>query len=451
MHFPVTQWVHSETLGAAWQTEHQEASDNNSFIYHAVSWISSNDQQSVSDTAIVFLYHAISLYFIPWPTVCKWHCTYSSVSCSLITFHPMTNRGSVTMHLFFFTMQSNGIDQQYVSDTVFVFLYHAASLHFIPWPTVCKWHYICFSPPCSISSYYQQSVRFFLCHAVWLHFIPWPTGSEWYCICFLYHAISLHSMTNRMWVTVHLFFFTMQSHGISSHEQQVVRLFFSLPCSLICISSDDHWQRVSDHAFVFLTMQSHSISFYCDQQPVSDLNLFLYHAVSLHFIPLWPKVCEWHCICFFLYHAVSLCFIPWPTVGEWQCICLYLPWSLMHFIPLPTASEWQCICFSLLCSLIAFDPITNRTWVTVHFVSLLCSLIAFYPMTNRMWATAFVFLYCAVSLHFIPWPTGGEWQHICFFLPCSHAAFHPMTNSMWVTVHLFFFIMQSHCIPSHGQ
>ena len=65
--------------------------------------------------------------------------------------------------------------------------------------------------------------------------------------------------------------------------------------------------------------------------------------------------------------------------------------------------------------------------------------------------TTFVFLYCVVSLHFILWPTGGEWQCICFSLPCSLMIFHPMTNSLWVTVYLVLFTMQSHRTSSYYQ
>ena len=281
-----------------------------------------------------------------------------------------------------------------------------------------------------ISSHDQQGVSdvAFVFFTMQSHYTPWPIGCGWQCI-----------------------FFTMQSHDVSSHEQQVVRHFFSLPCSLICISSDDHWQQVSDHAFVFLTMQSHSISFYCDQQPVSDTESF---SLPCHLIAFHPTVTKSMWVTLHLLFSLPCSIIVFHPMTNSQWVTVHLSLFAMesHWHAFyPTASEWQCICFSLLCSLIAFYPITNRMWVTVHFVSLLCSLIASYPMTNRMWATASVFLYCAVSLHFIPWPTGGEWQHICSSLPCSHAAFHPMTNSMWVTVHLFFFIMQSHCIPSHGQ
>ena len=124
--------------------------------------MSSHDQQYVSDTAFDFLYHAVSLHFIPWPTGSEWHCICFSLPCSLIAFHPMTKRMWVTLHLFFFTMQTHCIsshDQQPVSDTGFVSLYHAVSLHFISRPTGCEWHYICFSLPCILITFHPMTNR----------------------------------------------------------------------------------------------------------------------------------------------------------------------------------------------------------------------------------------------------------------------------------------------------
>ena len=398
--------------------------------------ISSHDQQDVSDTGFVFLYHAVSLYFISWPIGSEWHWICFSLPCSLIAFHPMTNREWVTLDWFFFTMQSHCIsshdqqdvsdtafvfftmqshcisshDQQDVSDTAFVVLYHAVSLHFIPWPTESEWHCICFSLPCSLIAFHPMTNRmwvtlhlFFLpcsliafhpmTNRMWvtlhllfftMHFIPWPTVCEWHWICFSLPCslIAFHPMTNREWVTLPLFFFTMQSHCISSHDQQYV----------------------SDSTFVFL-----------------------YHAVSSHSSHYQQYVSDTAFV--FLSCAVSLHFIPWPTGSEWHCICVSLP-----------------------CSLIAFHPTTNRQWVTLHlcFFTMQSHCISSHDQ-QTVSDTAFVFLYHAVSLHFIPWPKECEWHCICFSLPCRLIAFHPMTNSQWVTLDLFLFTMQSHCISSHDQ
>ena len=317
-------------------------------------YISFHDQQNtVSDTAFVFLDHPVSLHFIPWPTVCEWQCICFFWPSSLIAYHLLTNSLWVILHLFFLTIQSHCIsshDQQYVSDTAFGFFF-------------------------------------------------WPSS-----------LIASHPMTNREWVTLYLFFLTIQSHcGISSHDQQYV----------------------SDTAFVFL-----------------------YYPVSLwHFIP-WPTGSELHCICF----SWSLSLIAFhPTTKRLWVIPHFMFYhvSQLHFIPWPTGSEWHCICFSWPSSLIASHPMTNSLWVTLHLFLLTIQShcgISSHDQQNVS-DTAFVFLDHLVSLHLIPWPTGSEWHCICFSWPSSlTVAFHPMTNSMWVTLHLFFLTIQSHCgISSHDQ
>ena len=291
--------------------------------------------------------------------------------------------------------------------------------------------------------------------------LPWTTGSKWhstliYLPCSL---IAFHPMINSLWVTLHLFNLTMQSHFISSHDQQ----------------------DVSNTALVFLD-----------------------YAVSLHFIP-WPTACEWHyfcfswpsshivfdpmtnsmwvtCICFswpcsliafhpmtnrewvtlhlfswpcafhpmtnsqwvtlvFLDHAVSLHCIPWSTACEWYCSCVSWPCTVsLHFILWSTGCEWHWICFSRLCSLIAFHLMTNSQWVTLHLIFLTIQSYCIWSHDQQYVSdTAFIFFDHEVSLHFIPWPTGCEWHWICSSWPCSLIAFHPMTNSEWVAVHFTLF------------
>ena len=207
--------------------------------------ISSHDQQYVSDTSFGFLYHAVSFHFIPRPIGSEWHCICSYLPCSLIAFHLMTNRMWVTLHLFFFTMQSHSIsshDQQGVSDAAFFFLYHAISLHYIPWPTGSEWlsivfiYHVAFHPT---NNRLWVTPHFILYH---VDFIWWPTGceqhwiilftmqchcinlltaSEWLCILF-YHVISLHP---RMWW--HYSSLHLEIYGsIMLNEQQEVSNIF---------------------------------------------------------------------------------------------------------------------------------------------------------------------------------------------------------------------------------
>ncbi len=174
-------------------------------------------------TLLFFYYHAVSLITLHPMTNREWGILlFSLLPCSLITFH-LIQQGVSDLALFFFTM------------------------HFIPWPTVCEWHGFYF--------YY---------HAVSLHFIPWPTACEWHCFFSLpCSLIAFHPMTNSLWVTL-FSFFTMQSHYISSHNQQAV----------------------SDNVFFFFTMQSHCISSHDQQQAVSDTASFSLQCSLITFHPM---------------------------------------------------------------------------------------------------------------------------------------------------------------------
>ncbi len=237
-------------------------------------------------------------------------------------------------------------------------------------------------------------------------------------------------MTNSLWVTL-LCFFTLQSHCISSYDQQYVSdtAFFLHPAVSLhfilwpaagewhyifvfnmqshCISSYDQ-QQVSDTAFLFFTMQSHWTSCH-DQQRVSDtLPCSLigphpvtnskwvthYHAVLLDFIP-WPTACEWHC--FFSITMKSHCISSHDQQNVGDTAFFSLPCSLIAFHPM-TNSKWVTLLFIL------YHPVSlmnNSMWVTLLLFLLPCILIAFHPMTNRKWVTLLFLYYHAVSLHFI--------------------------------------------------
>ena len=186
-------------------------------------------------------------------------------------------------------------------------------------------------------------------------------------------------MTNSQWVTLHLFFLTMKSHYILSH------------------------QYVSDTAFVSLchTVSLHSWPSH-DQQYVSDTAFYLYHAVSLHCIHDQQPVGD---TAFVLNHAVSLHFIP--SIG----------------------CEWHCIHFSWPCSLIAFHPMTNRMWVTLHLFFWPCSLIALHPMTNSLWVMLHLFFFTMQS-HCISSHNQQVVSDTAFVFswPCSLIALNPMAN-----------------------
>ena len=117
---------------------------------------------------ICFLDHVVSFHFNPWWIACEWHCICFSWPCSLIAFHPMTNRLWVILaHFIFYHAHCiSSHDQQDVSDTAI------------------------YSLPCSLIAFH-----------------PWPTASKWLYISifFLYCVVSLHSidsMVIRMWETL---------------------------------------------------------------------------------------------------------------------------------------------------------------------------------------------------------------------------------------------------------
>ena len=227
----------------------------------------------MSDSAFVFLYHAVSWFFIPWPTVCEWQCIWFYLQCSLIALHHITNRQWVTVHSLFFTMQSHCIasyDQQGVSDSSFVYVCHAV-YHVVPHPmtkSTIMWvtlHLFFFTMQSHcISSHGQQqvsdSVLVLLCHAISLHSIPWPIGCEWQCISFSLpcNLIGFHPMTNRLWVIPHFICYHMVwLEFIPWPTGCGWQWIFSLPCNLIGSICDQ--QQVSDSAFIFFTTWSHCI------------------------------------------------------------------------------------------------------------------------------------------------------------------------------------------------
>ena len=218
-------------------------------------------QQTVSDTALI---------------LCQ--------AVSWIIFHLMTNRKWVTLLDFFARLSHES--------------------YFIPWPTVCEWHYLISLPGSLInrvSSHDEQYVSdtvWFLCQAV--------------------SSIMFHSMTKREWVTL-LYFFARQSHQ---------SCFISWP-------TGSEW-----HCFISLPGSLISHVLFHDQQHVSDTASFLCQAVSWimsHSMTNREWVTLLH---FFARQSHELCLIPWPTGSEWHCFT------------------------SLLGSLI-FHPMTHREWVTL--------------------------------------------------------------------------------------
>ena len=207
---------------------------------------------------------ALSLHrnlLTPRPTVCEWHQHLFSLF-SLITSYPMINSMWVTL-TFISAIQSHHIsshDQQQVSDTDIYF-----------------------------------------CHSVSSHLIPWPTASEWHWHLFLsFSLITSHPMTNSLWVTL-TFISAIQSHHISSH----------------------------------------------DQQEVSDTDIYFCHSISSHLIP-WPTVCEWHQHLFLPFSLI----ISHPMMNSLWVTPTFISAMLSHHTSLHNQQHVSVTAFSVLNNLI---------------------------------------------------------------------------------------------------
>lgn len=145
----------------------------------------------------------------------------------------------------------------------------------------------------------------------------------------------------------------------------------------------------------------------------------------------------------FLHQTVWSQLIPWPTACETQ---IFFCWTVSSKSPHQQLvsggahfhSAWQS--YNILSHdqqyvsasaffLLTIHSITNRESVTAIFAK--HSLMPDQQdVGNSLWHD--------LSLNFIPWPTGSEWQ--CHFLPATLITAHPMTISLWVTLLQGFFI-----------
>ena len=147
-----------------------------------------------------------------WPTVCEWHCTFCEreshhiFSCdpqhvsdighfvkgSLITYFSMTNRMCVTLDM----------------------LWKAASSHLLLWPTASQWHCTFYKRHSyHIFSYDGQEVSdIALWKAVSSHLLLWPQYVSDIANFVKGSLITYFPMTNRQWVTLHIFLKAVSSY-----------------------------------------------------------------------------------------------------------------------------------------------------------------------------------------------------------------------------------------------
>ena len=171
-------------------------------------------------------------------------------------------------------------------------------------------------------------------------------------------------------------------------------------------------------ALHILWKTSHHILFH-DKQIVSD-SIFLKSSLITS-CPMTNSL--WVTVHFFLIRLIN---VLQPTESGWHfserqshhilsCIQQVVSGITHHFLHLliwATDSESHCR-FQKAVSSHPVICMTNRVWVTPH-IFLKDGLITSCPMTNSLWVSLHKFLWKAVSLHFIIFPTGSEWH--CTFL-----------------------------------
>ncbi len=279
-------------------------------------------------------------------------------------------------------------------------LWTAVTSHLFLWPTGCEWHCTFYERQSHhILSYDQQQVSDIV------HFVK---GS----------LITSFPMTNRMWVTLHIFWKAVSSH-----------LFL--------------WLTASEWHCTFSERQSHHI-FSHHQQFVSDI-AHLEKTASSHLFP-WSTVCEWHCIfcerqshCIFSYdqqevsdiaHFVKGSPITSFPMANSKWVTLHILWKAIPPFLWPTASEWHCIfCERQSHHIFSYDQQFVSDILLQILWKAVSSHLFLWPTASKqhsmhMWLKA-------VSSHLFLWPTGCEWH--CTF---SERQSYPMTNSLWVTLHI---------------
>ena len=192
--------------------------------------IFSYDQQYVSDI-VNFLWKRVSPHCFPMTNLQEVSNIAHFVKGSLITSLPMTNRKWVTFYTLWQAILPHlSYYQQGVSTSLHI-LWKAVSSYLL---TGCEWHFTFYERQSHhIFPYDQQGVsdlehlwtaaspHLFLqpTGCEWLHgtlcdrpshhiFFLQPTGSEWHCT----FCGKPHPMTNRLWVTLHVFWKAVSSH-----------------------------------------------------------------------------------------------------------------------------------------------------------------------------------------------------------------------------------------------
>ena len=326
-------------------------------------------------------------------------------------------------------------NKQYVSDCIFSLL---VSSCLIPWPTARECQTLHFTFPGSLLMSCPMIKR------------GWVTGQVTWTLYFS-TEVSLSSLilTNRMWVT-DTTCFSMQSHVVTSHDQQ----------------------QVSDTAFVFLCNRvitwpptASEWLFSClakslcpshDQQQASDttsLSVSSSHPMTnrewVAFLYLAKLSCLSHDQKFvsanntFLnsLQAVSSCLIPWSKGSECHCFFLFQIVSHVSSCDQKPVSAPAFYFFRYSHHVSSHDQ--KGVSATASLFS--DSLIMSHPVANSGWVTLHIFLVKWSCL--IPWAIGSE----CLFLwwpSHSHHTYPTVTNRLQVSITLLSSNLISHLIPN---
>ena len=177
------------------------------------------------------LWKAFLSHLLLWPTESEWHCTF--VKGSLMTSFTRTNRKWMSCNFcetqshdtFYYDQQSVSLNIAHFVNRVLwhlflwptpaceshcTLLWKAVISYFSLWSTDCEWH-------CTL----WEGQSYSMTNSLWVtlhwnifwkgvfesHILLWPTVGEWHCTFVKGSLIASFPMimTNRMWVTWHIF------------------------------------------------------------------------------------------------------------------------------------------------------------------------------------------------------------------------------------------------------
>ena len=124
--------------------DQQTVSDFHTYICQADSCLMHGPWPTVCEWYFIFILPAVSHHvpWVLWPPVGEWHCILILQALSLIVYHPMINRGQVTLH--FFLLPSSLIVSHPMTNRRWAFIFgsQSDSNDIILWPPGCEWHCI---------------------------------------------------------------------------------------------------------------------------------------------------------------------------------------------------------------------------------------------------------------------------------------------------------------------